>query len=129
MILAFDGVCVLCNGFVRFLLRRDRARRFRFASSDTAKGAAIFAADGQDPSAPISVVLVEGETRWRDSEAIIRAVVALGGRWRAAALLRLVPRPLRDAAYRWVARHRYGWFGRTDACPVPAPGWADRFLT
>lgn len=129
MILAFDGVCVLCNGFVRFLLRRDRAQAFRFASSDSPAGAAIFAADGQDAANPISVVLVEGDQRWRNSEAIIRAVMALGGGWRAAALLRIVPRPIRDAAYRWVARHRYGWFGRTDACPAPAPGWADRFLT
>lgn len=128
MILAFDGVCVLCNGFVRFLIERDHRLRLRFASSATGAGAAIFAAAGQDANNPVSVVLVDGKQRYLESEAIICAVGALGGVWQAAALLRIVPRPLRDAAYRWIARRRYRWFGRLDACPVPAHAIAERFV-
>lgn len=129
MIIAFDGVCVLCNGFVRFLLRHDRHRTFRFASSGSAAGRAIFAATAQDPDNPSSVVLVEGERHYRESDAIIRAVGQLGGAWRSVAILRIVPRVLRDAVYRLAARHRYRWFGRTAHCAVPEPDWADRFLT
>ena len=128
MLIAYDGVCVLCNGFVRFLLRHDRQGRLRFASSATAAGAAIFARAGQDADNPASVVLVDGELRYFESEAIIRAVEALGGGWRAASILRIAPRSLRDAAYRLVARNRYRWFGRLGTCPRPDPNWADRFV-
>ena len=128
MILAFDGICVLCNGFVRFLTRRDRAAALQFASSSSAAGAAIFAAAGQDPGNLVSVVLVDGEHRYTESEAIIRAVMALGGGWRLAGTLRLVPRVLRDATYRFVARHRFAWFGKLDQCPLPGAAMAARFL-
>ena len=128
MILAFDGICVLCNGFVRFLTRRDRAAALQFASSSSATGAAIFAAAGQDPGNPVSVLLVDGEHRYSESEAIIRAVMVLGGGWRLAGALRLAPRALRDATYRFVARHRYAWFGKLDHCPLPGAALAARFL-
>lgn len=128
MILAFDGVCVLCNGFVDFLIRRDPHRRLRFASSTTPAGAAIFAATGQDAAYPVSVILIDGQRRYVQSAAIIRTVEQLGGRWRAVGLLRAVPAIVRDAIYGWVARRRYGWFGRLDACPVPTGATADRFL-
>jgi predicted DCC family thiol-disulfide oxidoreductase YuxK len=128
MIIAFDGVCVLCNGFVRFLLRRDRAGKFRFASSGSRAGVEIFAALGQTPDALTSVVLIDGDRRYTDSDAALRAVAALGGAWRWVAVLRLVPRVLRDGGYRLVARNRYRWFGRTDTCPLPDPVWRDRFL-
>jgi predicted DCC family thiol-disulfide oxidoreductase YuxK len=128
VILAFDGVCVLCNGFVRFLLRRDRQGRLRFASSATEAGTAIFAGAGQDAHNPASVVLVDGEQCYFESEAIVRAVAALGGAWRIVSILYIVPRSLRDGAYRLVARNRYRWFGRLDTCPRPDPVWADRFV-
>ena len=129
MILAFDGVCVFCNGFVQFLIRRDPRRRLRFASSTSPAGAALFAASGQDAANPLSVVLVDGERRYAQSAAIIRAIELLGGGWRAAGLLRIVPAIARDAIYGWVARHRYGWFGRLDTCPVPTSATADRFVS
>jgi len=55
-------------------------------------------------------------------------VTALGGAWRLAALFRLVPRLLRDRLYRWIARNRYRWFGRREACMVPSPEMQGRFL-
>lgn len=129
MVLSFDGKCVLCNGFVRFVMRHDSNRRLRFASSGTPAGAAIFGAYGQDPDHPVSVVLVDGEQRYGESEAIIRTIEALGGVWRLAAVARAVPRIVRDAAYRYIAANRYRWFGRLDSCPVPDAASAERFLT
>lgn len=128
MVIAFDGVCVLCNGFVRFLLRRDRYGRMRFATHQSAAGAALFAATMQNTASPISVVLADGGNLYLESEAALRAIVALGGGWRVAAVLRCVPLPLRNAAYRWVARNRYHWFGKHEVCAVPEPDWARRFL-
>ena len=129
MVLSFDGICVLCNGFVRFLAARDRQGRLRFASSESPAGSAIFIADGQDPNHPVTVVLVDGERRYVESEAIIRSVAALGGAWRLAAIVRVVPGFLRDAIYRLIARNRYRWFGRLDRCPLPGANLVDRFMT
>jgi len=129
MVVSFDGVCVMCNGFVRFLARHDRNRRLRFASSGSNAGAAAFRAVGQDPDRPFSVVLVDGEQRYVESDAIIRSITALGGIWRLAGAARIVPRFVRDATYRIIARNRYRWFGRLDQCPLPDPALGDRFLT
>ena len=128
MVIAFDGICVLCHGFVRFLIVRDHAQRLRFASNQSLAGAKIFAATHQDLNNPVSVVLADGGLYFTESTAAIRAIAALGGGWRLANMLRIIPAPLRDAAYRFVARRRYGWFGKLDQCPLPKPEWADRFL-
>lgn len=128
-VIVFDGVCILCNGWVRFLLRHDRRARFRFAAMQTDTGRALLESHGLDPIDPVSFLLVEGGRAWTDTDAIVRVLATLGPRFRiAAGLLRCVPRRLRDAAYRVVARHRYRVFGRHAQCPLPPPGQASRFL-
>jgi len=127
-IVVFDGVCVLCSGWVRFLLVRDRRGRFRFATMQSEAGRRLLAAHGLDPADPVSFLLVEGGRAFTDSTGILRIVARLGGIWRLAAAVYAVPRPLRDAVYRWLARHRYRWFGRREACFVPTPETAHRFL-
>ena len=127
MVILFDGVCNLCNGSVRFVLARDRQRRFRFASLQSAAAAQLLA--GRPPGAiGDSIVLVEGERIYQQSTAVLRILRGLGAGWRLLYALIVVPRPLRDAVYRWVARNRYRWFGRTEACAVPRPEDRDRFL-
>ncbi len=128
VIVAYDGACGLCHGFVRFLLRHDPAGKLRFAASDSASGAAIFAACGQDPAAPGAMVTMIDGRRITGADAVIAAVAALGGLWRLAQVLRVVPGALRGAAYRAVAARRLAWFGTARGCPVPQPGWAGRFL-
>lgn len=127
-IVVFDGVCALCSGWVRFLLRRDRAGRFRFAAMQGEAGRALLAAHGLDADDPLSFLLVEAGRARTDSDAVIAVLAALGGVWRAAALLRAIPRSWRDAGYRWLARNRYRWFGRNAACFVPDAAQRDRFL-
>lgn len=117
----FDGVCVLCNGWVRFLLRHDRQRRYRFAAMQGASGQALLVAHGLDPHNPVSFLLVEGDRAWTDTDAIARVLQSLGGAWRAAAIIDAAPRGLRDRMYRYVARNRYRWFGRHDRCLIPTP--------
>ncbi len=127
-IVLFDGVCNLCNGAVQFLLRRDPAGRFRFASLQSPAGEALQTRLGIDPKALDSILLVEGERWYRESDAALRIASQLSGAWRMLGALRVIPRPLRDPLYRWIARNRYRWFGKQETCWLPTPELRGRFL-
>lgn len=127
-ILVFDGVCMLCSRSVAFIVERDRAGRFRFAAMQSAKGRSLLLEHGLDPDDPLSLLVLDGQGAWSDSEAVLRVMATFGGLWTLAGLARVVPRRWRDAAYRVVARNRYRWFGRRDACLVPTPELRARFL-
>jgi len=127
-VVVFDGVCVLCSRWVRFILRHDRSARIRLASMQSASGRALLAEFGLDPDDPLSLLYVADGRGFQDSEAILRVLASFGGAWRATAALRAIPRFVRDPLYRWLARNRYRWFGRTGQCLVPTPDQAMRFL-
>lgn len=133
-IVFFDGYCNLCNGTVDFLIRHDRHRRLRFSSLQSPPGMRELGAAGSEGTRdegagiPASVVLSYQGERYRESGAVLRSVSLLGGPWRLARVLLLIPAPLRDGVYRFVAARRYRWFGRRDACRVPSPEERDRFL-
>lgn len=127
-VIVFDGVCVLCSGWVRFLLRVDRRKRYRFAAMQAATGSALMQAHGLDPTDPMSVLLVDGASAQIDSDGVIAVLTGLGGAWRLAGVARLVPRWLRDRVYRFIARRRYRWFGRKTTCDLPDPAYSHRFL-
>jgi predicted DCC family thiol-disulfide oxidoreductase YuxK len=124
----FDGVCNLCNRSVQMILRHDRKARFRFASLQSPLGEKLRDELGIDREKVDSVVLVEGGRWYQESDAALRIANGLGGPWKAFGIFRLVPRPLRDAAYRLIARNRYRWFGKTETCWVPTPELRGRFL-
>jgi predicted DCC family thiol-disulfide oxidoreductase YuxK len=129
----FDGVCNLCNGFVQFVIRHDARGLFRFAALQSAAGQALLAAHAQPltPAAlanPSSVLLVADGRVYSHSAAVLRIAGLLGGVWRLAAVGWLLPGPWRDALYRFVARHRYRWFGRQESCWLPTPALRARFL-
>jgi len=133
-VLLYDGVCGLCNRLVQFILRRDANGVFYFASIQSAFAAAILGRHGLNPSDLDTVYVVvlpneDGESLRSHSDAAIFILEQLGGTWRPLArVLRLVPRPIRDAAYRLVAQNRYRIFGRYDACPLPTEATRARFL-
>lgn len=129
----YDGVCGLCDRFVRFLIRVDRRDRLRFAALQSPLGMGILSASGRSGPALATVVVVADHgtsaARLLDrSDAALFAIAAAGGSWRAATVLRVVPRFLRDAIYSLVARSRYRIFGRFDACPLPSPATRAKFL-
>lgn len=127
-VVVFDGVCALCSGWVRFLLRRDRRAVFRFAAMQDRVGHDLLLAHGIDPADPVSFLLVDGGTAWHDSDGVIEVLRRLGGPWQAVVALRVVPRGLRDAVYRLLARNRYRIAGRREVCMLPPPGTGGRFL-
>jgi predicted DCC family thiol-disulfide oxidoreductase YuxK len=126
-IVFFDGVCGLCNRFIDFVIKRDRAGVFRFAplQGETARER-LPAADVRDVN---TMVLVDEQGVFRKSTAATRILLRLGGAWSlVGGTLRLIPPPLRDAGYSLVARYRYRIFGKKETCRMPTPAERGRFL-
>ncbi len=127
-VLFFDGVCVLCTGFARFVLERDGRGTFRFASAQSALGQALYRHYGLDPvHFDTNLLLAEGRA-FTKSDAFIEVMRRLGRPWSAAGCLAIVPRALRSLVYDPIARNRYRWFGERNACYVPGPDERRRFL-
>jgi predicted DCC family thiol-disulfide oxidoreductase YuxK len=129
----FDGECGLCDRSVQWLLRRDRGGALRFGALAGGAAAAVRARHPELPSADESIVLVEAPDTATErvrvrSDAALAILARLGGPWRFAGILRVVPRPLRDLVYGAVARRRRRWFGRLAACRIPTPEERARFL-
>lgn len=132
----YDGVCGLCDRTVQFLLAEDRGAVLSFAPLQGETATAVLAHQGHQPlpgDVMKSVVFVRDLGTARQailvrSAGALAILAALGGFWRVVAALRAVPRPLRDAVYDWIARHRYAWWGRFEVCKLPAPAVQARFL-
>jgi predicted DCC family thiol-disulfide oxidoreductase YuxK len=128
-VVLFDGVCNVCNAAVNFIIDRDPEGRFRFASLQSPEGQALSAPHGIDGSQPSTMVLLEDGKAYTESAAALRIARKLSGPWPVAYAAVLVPRALRDAAYRYFAANRYRWFGRTEQCRIPTPELRSRFLS
>ena len=126
-LILFDGDCNLCNRSVQFVIARDPAARFRFAALQSEAARAALAAAGHAGPLPDSIVLVvDGRVRTRSAAALAIAR-RLGGLWPLLSVFWLVPYPLRDLVYDWIARNRYRWFGKQETCWVPTPELRARF--
>ncbi|MBX2893353.1 MAG: thiol-disulfide oxidoreductase DCC family protein [Saprospiraceae bacterium] len=127
-ILLFDGVCNLCNASVQWVLLRDHKAVFKFAALQSETGQALLRRFGLSDKNFDTVVLVDGERIFTRSDAPLEIVRRLGGVWALLFVFKIVPRPIRNAVYDWVARNRYRWFGRREECMLPRPEWKDRFV-
>jgi len=129
-IVFFDGVCNLCNSSVNFLIKRDRHRRLRFASLQGETAEQLYQQAGPLPEDGQfwSVMLWDERGLCDRSEAALGIARHLGGLWRLATIFRIVPRPIRDAVYEFIARNRYRWFGKKETCRVPTPAERGQML-
>ena len=117
-VIVFDGDCLFCQRSVRFIHRHDRANAYRFAARQTPTGARLLGDIGVG-LAPNSMVLIDDEGVWLRSDAVLRIAGRLRAPWSAARALLAVPRPLRDAVYRLVARVRHRLTPLLPACELP----------
>ncbi len=124
-LLLFDGECVLCSGWARFVLKHDKGR-IRLSVTQSSLGRALYAHYRLDPD-ETNLFLTNGRAFAR-SDAVLQVLSALGPPWSAATVMSILPRPLRDAAYGVLARNRFRVFGRRETCMIPPPGHAGRFL-
>jgi predicted DCC family thiol-disulfide oxidoreductase YuxK len=134
LLVVYDGHCGLCNRSVRWLLRRDRKDRLRFAASESPQVAGLLADLGFSAAGPETVMVVRDvggpeEQVLVRSDAVMALLAELPRPWPWVATgLRWIPLPLRDSGYRLVARWRYRLWGRLESCPVPTPEQRQRFL-
>jgi predicted DCC family thiol-disulfide oxidoreductase YuxK len=127
-IIVFDGVCNFCNGSINLVMRNDPADTFRFAANQSAAGQALLAKHGIRADAVETVYLIEGETVYNQSTAALRIARKLRNPWPLLYACIVIPRPLRDGVYAWVATNRYRWFGKKEACRIPTPAERAKFL-
>lgn len=127
-VLLFDGVCNLCNASVQWVLRHDRHGIFQFAALQSETGQSLLRKWGRPVEDFDSVVLVDGDRLLLHSDVPLEIARRIGGGWQLLYVFKIVPRPLRDAVYHWVARNRYRWFGRKAECMLPRPEWKGRFI-
>jgi predicted DCC family thiol-disulfide oxidoreductase YuxK len=114
-VILYDGVCVFCSRWIRFVAKRDTDRRFRFTAIQSGYGTRLAQAFGIDPDDPDTNAVIHGGIAYFKSDAALTVLSHLP-RWGWVRMFRPVPRPLRDAIYDLVARNRYRIFGKYDAC-------------
>jgi predicted DCC family thiol-disulfide oxidoreductase YuxK len=127
-VILFDGVCNFCNGAVNFVIYRDRVGYFKFAALQSAAGEELQAKYGIDKVETDSVVLIENNEAYIHSSAALRIVRKLPGLWPTLYGFIIVPKSIRDWAYKLFAKHRYRLFGRQEQCMIPTPEIRARFL-
>jgi predicted DCC family thiol-disulfide oxidoreductase YuxK len=126
-VILYDGVCVLCSRWVRFIVARDRAARFRFTMIQSPYGARLAQVLGIDAGDPDTNAVIHGGAAWFKSDGALTVLSCLPG-WSFVRVFFAVPKPLRDAVYNFVARNRYRIFGKYDECMVPDAGLRARVL-
>jgi predicted DCC family thiol-disulfide oxidoreductase YuxK len=117
-VILYDGVCIFCSRWVRFVAVRDTTRKFRFTPIQSPYGTRLAQAFGIDPDDPDTNAVVHGGVAYFKSDAALTVLSALPG-WGWTRVLFAVPKPLRDGVYGVAARNRYRIFGRYDECFVP----------
>lgn len=128
-ILFFDGVCNLCEASVQFVIRHDKSKKLRFASLQSNAGkVAMEAVLQQYGRVPDSQILLEDGKYYVESDAALRLVNYFSGGWKLLSILRIVPRFIRNFFYRILARNRYRWFGKKEACWLPTEELKERFI-
>ena len=127
-IVFFDGVCNLCDSSVHFLLDRDRRNVLRFAPLQGRTYTELRAQYPELGDEVTTIVLYENGKVFTRSTAVLRILRLLGGWWKLLYGLIILPKPLRDILYEFIARHRYRWFGRQESCRLPTPELRAKFL-
>src|ERR1035441_6257253 len=123
-ILLYDGVCNLCSGVVKFVIKHDAKDRFYYASLQSATGKGLLEQYGLKANETDSFVFIDKGKVWIHSSAVLQLCRDMGVPWNQFYILMIIPRPIRDAVYKFIAINRYKWFGKKDSCMVPEIGRA-----
>ena len=126
-IVMFDGECNFCDASVQFIIARDPNAYFRFAALQSEVGVEL-KKKYRIPDQIDSFILIENNQVYKYSDGALEVCKHLKGLWKSLYLLKVVPRPIRNRVYRYIAKNRYKWFGKKEECMIPSPEVRDRFL-
>ncbi len=127
-IVLFDGVCNLCNGFVQFIIERDKQAKFRFASLQSESAQQLLKHQTNYLKSLETVVLIDKGVVYTHSDVPLQMAQLLGGWWNFLLIGKVIPKKMRDQIYKFIAKNRYHWFGKQSACWIPTPELKARFL-
>ncbi len=127
-VILFDGVCNLCNGFVQFVIKHGKEDQFFFAALQSEYAHQQFKRLNYQLEGLASVVLIEDNKIYTQSTAALKILKRMKGLYPLLYAFIIIPPFIRDAVYKWIAKNRYKWFGKTDSCMIPTPELKSRFL-
>lgn len=126
-LILFDGVCNLCTGSVQFVLKRDKEKKFTFASLQSTTGQKLLAQFNLPKNTFNSFILYQDGRMYTRSTAALKLFQQLRG-WKWVKIFWAVPKFIRDGVYNLIAKNRYKWFGKKEECWLPTPELKARFL-
>jgi predicted DCC family thiol-disulfide oxidoreductase YuxK len=127
-VILFDGVCNLCTSSVTFVIQRDSKSRFRFASLQSNFGQNFLKEAGIETQHFDTIIFIKSGKVFTRSSAALEVARELDGLWPMLYAFKIIPAPIRNGVYNWIARNRYKWFGKKDSCMIPTPELKARFL-
>jgi len=128
-IIFFDGVCNLCTGSLKFVIKRDRADLFRFAPLQSDHAVQCLKPKGINPDNLDTIILLEKGKVYTQSTAALRIARHLDGAWPLLYAFIIIPAFIRDGIYRQIAKRRYQLWGKEDSCIIPTPALKAKFLS
>ena len=128
-IVLFDGVCNLCNGAVKFIIKHDKKNAIQFAALQSETGRKLLAKYNFPVDELNSFILIEGNKAYDRSTGALKVVKKFNRLWPLLYGFIIVPKFFRDGIYNWIGKNRYKWFGKKDACMIPTPQLRARFLS
>ncbi|MFT7374341.1 MAG: putative DCC family thiol-disulfide oxidoreductase YuxK [Oleiphilaceae bacterium] len=128
-VILFDGVCKLCNAWSNFIIKHDQKHVFKLCSVQSEEGQKILKHYSLPTDVYESMIYVEGDTFYQQSDAFFQVIAKLGFPWRMMSVFRLIPKPLRNWLYDRIAFNRYRLFGKYDYCSLPVPDHEARYLS
>jgi predicted DCC family thiol-disulfide oxidoreductase YuxK len=128
MIMLVDGHCHLCNGITKFVIKRDKEAKFQFASLQSQIGQRLLAKGGLPLHDLNTFVFIRGGRYYTKSGAALRVLGQLNGLWPLLYPFIIVPAPIRNVVYSFIASNRYRWFGRSESCLLPNAALRERFI-
>jgi predicted DCC family thiol-disulfide oxidoreductase YuxK len=127
-LIVFDGACIMCSAFADFIVRHDHKKQFLFTTAQSPLGLSLYAQYGlRTDIFETNIVIIDGVAHQK-MDSLIAALDALGWPWRAVSVLKLLPKPLRNTLYDFIARNRHRFFGRKDNCDIPSAALRARIV-
>lgn len=127
-VILFDGVCNLCNGFIQFIIKKDKKNKFKFCSLQSEQGQNIIKQNSKDLKNIDSVLLFTNNQIYNKSTAVLKIAKTLGFPYNIIKIISVIPVKLRDRIYDFIAKNRYRWFGKKTSCWIPTSELKEKFL-